>query len=143
VITLVLGALAAPAHAATLEPIGAYSSPMYVTSDPADPNRLLVAERAGTVRMTTADGTSTYLTIPQPITQDGEHGLFSIAFPGDFASTRLFYVAYGRAESPSGYSLVLDEYAVTGDAMAICTGRSATPAMARTRRTSRACSARC
>jgi glucose/arabinose dehydrogenase len=111
----VLGAPAGPVHAATLEPIGPYSSPMYVTSDPSDPDRLFVVERGGTVKLTTPEGTSTFLTVPQPVAQDGEHGLFSIAFPGDFATTRLFYVAYGRDELP-GYSLVLDEYRATGDA---------------------------
>ncbi|MDX6532525.1 MAG: hypothetical protein QOF68_269, partial [Gaiellales bacterium] len=113
-VVLAVAAMGAPAQAATLQTIGSYSKPTYVTSDPADPDRLFVTERGGTVALTTPQGTSTFLTIEQPVAQDGEQGLFSIALPPDFAATGLFYVAYGRDET-SGHSLVLDEYHAQGD----------------------------
>ena len=49
---------AAPAGAATLQPVGQFSSPVYVTSDPNDAARLFVVERGGAIRLI-ADGTTT------------------------------------------------------------------------------------
>ena len=109
-------ALAGPADGATLQPLGSYSSPMYVTSDPTDPDRLFIAERSGTVKLTTPSGTSTFLTIPVPVYTDGEQGLWSIAFPPDFGTTGLFYVVYSGGPSANNDSLVLDEYRASGDA---------------------------
>jgi hypothetical protein len=45
---LALAVFAAPtASAATLEPIGTFTEPMFITSEPNDPDRLLVVERRG------------------------------------------------------------------------------------------------
>jgi glucose/arabinose dehydrogenase len=105
-----LVALAGPvdAGALTLEPVGpdGYSNPTYVTSDPSDPYRLFVTEKAGMVKVTTPAGTSPYLDLTGESSDDGERGLHSIAFPDDFPATRLFYVAY----TANGGALTLDEY---------------------------------
>jgi glucose/arabinose dehydrogenase len=83
-----------------------YSHPTYVTSDPSDPYRLFVTEKAGMVKVTTPAGTSPYLDLTGESSDDGERGLHSIAFPDDFPATRLFYVAY----TANGGALTLDEY---------------------------------
>lgn len=36
--------------AASLEPVGSFAQPIFVSSDPVDPDRLFVVEREGTVR---------------------------------------------------------------------------------------------
>ena len=91
-------ALAAPAGAAaeaTLEPVGSYSDPVYVISDPDDPERLFVVERAGVIRLTTPEGTSEFADLTSVVlANDQERGLLSIAFPPDHAETGLLYVAY-------------------------------------------------
>jgi hypothetical protein len=40
----------ATAEAATLQPIGKFEKPIYVTSDPGNPDRLFVVERGGSKR---------------------------------------------------------------------------------------------
>lgn len=100
---------------AQLEPIGSFSQPMHVTSDPSDPERLFVAQRAGTVLLVTPDGVSEFLDIPETVHTSGEQGLYSIAFPPDFATSDRFYVAYSGGESPTADHTVVDEYTAVGD----------------------------
>ena len=90
-----------PSQAAlSLDPIGSFSDPVYVTSDPDDPNRLFVVELLGVAsRLRAMRGTSTFLDLTQaspPIVQaGGEQGLLlSPAFPGDFRATGRFYVFF-------------------------------------------------
>ncbi|HEX9967224.1 MAG TPA: PQQ-dependent sugar dehydrogenase [Solirubrobacterales bacterium] len=92
---LVLVATAVSARAATLAPVGTFEAPMFVTSDPSDPNRLLVAEREG--RVVLAVGTTrTLLADLETWVQccEGERGLLSIAPAPDFATSGRFYAAY-------------------------------------------------
>ncbi len=60
--------------------------------------RLLVAERAGTIRLVNTDGTlssTVFLDIRDIVNRVGEdRGIMSIAIPPDFAQTRQIYVAY-------------------------------------------------
>ena len=58
VLVSLLLALAASssAQAFTLEPLGSAAAPIFLTSEPADPNRLYVVERAGTIRRLGAPG---------------------------------------------------------------------------------------
>ncbi len=47
---------AGTASALTLQPVGAFDQPVYVTSDPGNANRLLVAERGGAIRLIESGG---------------------------------------------------------------------------------------
>lgn len=90
-----LGLAASSAGAVGLEPVGSYDDPVYVTSDPSDPDRLFIVERAGRIELTTPAGTSRFLDI-SGIVEDGyvEQGLLSIAFAPDYASSGRLYVFY-------------------------------------------------
>lgn len=91
---LLLAALPAAAAAApTLDRVGSFQAPVYVTSPPGD-GRLFVVEREGRVRIVGANGTvkpAPFLDVAGETTTDGERGLLSIAFPPDYASSGLFY----------------------------------------------------
>jgi hypothetical protein len=83
------------AAAATLEPIGTFSLPVYVTSDPLDPDRLLVGERQGRVVERGPAGTSQLLDFSTlVICCQSERGLGSIAPAPDFAVSGRVYAAY-------------------------------------------------
>ncbi len=82
------------ASAAQLERVGTYDNPVYVGSVPGDPSRLLVAEQAGRIVETGGTGTTVYLNIHDLVSSGGEQGLLSFAFPPDFATNHLMYVAY-------------------------------------------------
>jgi len=112
-----LAALAAPGGAAAqvgLEPVGTYDDPAHVTSDPDDPDRLFISERAGVIRLTTPEGTSEFADLTSVVLANGqEQGLLSIAFPADHAETGLLYVAY--TTQPNG-ALQVAELEADGDA---------------------------
>ncbi len=91
-------ALAAPtssAAAVSLEQVGSYNDPVFVTSDPANPDRLFVVERRGRIMLTTPSATTQFLDI-SGIVESGyvERGLLSMAPAPDFASSGRFYVYY-------------------------------------------------
>lgn len=88
---------AASAHAVELNPIGTYDDPVYVTSEPGDAGRLYVVEQEGRIQLTTASGTTEFADLTGEVVAGGEQGLLSLAFPPDFASSRLFYVYYTAA----------------------------------------------
>src|SRR4051812_9348724 len=109
---------AAPgANAVSLQPVGSFDSPIFVTSPPGDP-RLFVVERGGTIQVL-HDGTSTqFLDISARTTNDGERGLLSMAFDPNYASNGLFYVDYTGDGTDSGGLLGdihIDEFHVSPD----------------------------
>src|SRR5215216_4163483 len=116
-------AVPAGASALTLDPIGSFERPTYVTSDPRDPSRVFVVEQAGRIRIAEGGDITTFLDI-EPLVHDlnprGDYGLFSIAFSPDFATNRRFYVAYSGVDDPgtagdeSG-DWHLDEFRADGD----------------------------
>jgi glucose/arabinose dehydrogenase len=79
-----------------LEKVGDFDQPVYVTQPPASDD-LYVVEREGSVRIV-RDGqvaSKPALDITDEVTSDGEEqGLFSIAFPPDFQSSRQVYAYY-------------------------------------------------
>jgi Ca2+-binding RTX toxin-like protein len=114
--------LAAPASAATLEPVGNFTSPTYVTSYPDDADKLLVVERAGRVRLVEGGTTSTFLDATSLVGAiDGEEGMWSIALAPDFEVTGKLYAFY--AGSGSGSDLQLDEFTAAGDTVDLSTRR--------------------
>jgi glucose/arabinose dehydrogenase len=81
--------------------IGKFRYPAYVTSDPQSSSRLYVVEQEGLVKI--RDGGTTlarpFLDISDLVRyrdSETERGLFSIAFAPDYATSRLFYVAYSQ-----------------------------------------------
>lgn len=86
---------------ATDELTGPFAGPVAVTGIPADPSRLLVAERAGTVRLV-VDGAALsppFLDVtPFGLTSDGERGLLGVAAAPDFATSGKVYVYYTDSE---------------------------------------------
>src|SRR5262245_36963256 len=115
-----LGALAvAPQEAAalSLQPIGDFDQPIFVTSPSGDP-RLFVVERPGYIQVL-HDGTrSQFLDIHTRTTTDGERGLLSMAFDQHYATNGLFYVFYTGDGTDSGGLLGdvhIDEFQVSTD----------------------------
>jgi glucose/arabinose dehydrogenase len=120
VLAAALGLLAPPAApAATLEQIGTFNSPLYVTSDPDDADRLFVVERGGAIKLVTGAGTTTFLTVPGVQSGDDE-GLLSMAFPPDYSDHGRFYVFYTNTDG----NLQLDEFIASGDTVDPATRRA-------------------
>jgi glucose/arabinose dehydrogenase len=78
-----------------LRKIGDFDSPVYVAAAPGAKDLLFVVERGGRI-IVLRDGKSagTFLDIGDRTTNDGERGLFSIAFDPSYASSGRFYVYY-------------------------------------------------
>jgi Glucose / Sorbosone dehydrogenase len=95
----ILAVLLIPAGAAanpSLQPVGSFASPVYVTAAPGDTHRLFVVERAGRVRIV-KDGvvlSTPFLDISSRIDTSRSGGLLSIAFPPNYSSTGRFYGYY-------------------------------------------------
>jgi hypothetical protein len=110
--------MVAPAGAATLEPIGTYASPVFVTSDPTNEDRIFVVEQDGRIRLTSGGTTTQFLNIDSQVLSAGEsgggneQGLFSMAFAPDFAASGRFYVFY--TETSAG-NLRVAELTANGD----------------------------
>jgi glucose/arabinose dehydrogenase len=99
---IALAALAASAPAATLQSIGSFAEPTYVTSDPGNPNRLFVVQRKGKIVQVENGAVTEFANLESLVSSPiaGEQGLLSIALAPDFdTSGRLFAFFTGR-ESP-------------------------------------------
>jgi len=95
--------LCSAAGAVTLEPIGEFKQPISVTSDPENAERLLVAEREGTVMEVGPEGVRPIADLTSLITCClSERGLLSIAPAPDFHSSGRFYVAYTGTPAAGG-----------------------------------------
>ena len=60
------------ASALSLDPVGQFDSPVFVTSDPADPDRLFVVEKAGTIELLDHGVRRPFLDITDQVPSDGE-----------------------------------------------------------------------
>lgn len=103
--TLVLAFLllgCASAQALTLQSVGSFAEPIYVTSDPGNPNRLFVVERQGRIVEAAGGTTSVFADITAKVgcggECEGEQGLLSIALAPDFDSSGRLFVDYAEAE---------------------------------------------
>ena len=83
---------------ALLEPVGVFSTPVYATSPPGEPDRLFVVEQAGTIKLANGVGPpATFLDIADRVRMEtgySERGLLSMAFAPDYATSGRFYVYY-------------------------------------------------
>lgn len=85
---------AGSAQAATLQQVGLFDKPMYVTSAP-DPDRLFVVEREGRIEQVQNGIVTNFADLGSKVSCcSGEGGLQSIAIAPDFASSGRFYVDY-------------------------------------------------
>jgi len=115
------------ARAASLQQVGTYASPVFVTSDPQDADRLFVVEQGGgsnppRIRLTAGGTTTTFLdasALSSPgVAAGGESGLLSMAFAPDFAASGRFYVFYTGTDSGA---LHVDEFTASGDTVDVAT----------------------
>lgn len=86
---------AGSAQALTLEPVGDFDQAVHVTSDPGDANRLLVAEREGTIQLVEGGTVTEFADLTALVgcgaSCGGERGLMSIAVsPGFGGDGRVF-----------------------------------------------------
>ena len=89
---------AGSASAASLQQVGLFDKPMYVTSGP-DPDRLFVVEREGNIEQIQGGAVSNFASLAGKVSCcGGEQGLQSIAIAPDFANSGRFYVAYTGLE---------------------------------------------
>ena len=93
---LLLGA--GTAQAVSLERVGDFDQPTYVTSDPGNAGRLLVLERKGRIKLVDNGNVSTFAEFGPllgcPDECPNERGAMSIALAPDFASSGRLYVDY-------------------------------------------------
>jgi len=94
------GARVAQLSVLLLAPVGAFAYPTFVASPPGDQDRLFVTEQGEVVKLV-LDGvvqSTPFLDVTDLADYDGnERGLFSIAFPRDYATSGLFYIRlHGR-----------------------------------------------
>jgi hypothetical protein len=104
VLTMLLSlSCVAGAAAAELEPVGDFSQPIFLTSDPANPNELFVLEREGRVVEDVGGSRSVFADLTALVQCcESERGLLSIALAPDFDVSGRFYAAYsGNATAGS------------------------------------------
>ena len=111
-----LFSMAQGAGAATLQPVGSFSNPIYITSPPGDP-RLFVVERGGTIEVVHDGVQSQFLDIHELTTEEGERGLLSMAFDPNYAKNGLFYVFYTGTAAADGQAGLghVDEFHVSSN----------------------------
>lgn len=106
-----LGLIPGTAGGATLESVGTFEQPVFVTSHPDDPDLLYVVEKAGRIQAFEDGETTELLDISDRVNPNGEMGLLSIALDPGFATNGRFYT-YGV--SPDGEFIEIDEYTSNG-----------------------------
>jgi glucose/arabinose dehydrogenase len=99
-------AQAAPLARAVL--IDTFDNPVYVTSAPGEPTLLFVVEQTGSIRVLDNDvkQPTPFLNLTSLISCCAERGVLSMAFAPDYATSRLFYVAF---TNPTG-DVEVDEF---------------------------------
>jgi glucose/arabinose dehydrogenase len=90
---LTLTPTAAAKSGVKLKRIGRFHSPTYVTSAPGV-SGIFVVEQGGRIRLIQGSRRRTFLNLGGMVISGGERGLLSVAFPPDYASSRLLYVYF-------------------------------------------------
>lgn len=91
---LALGVWTGSAQALSLQKIGSFGEPIFVTSDPGNPDRLFVVERQGIVVQVENGVLRQFADISSQTAVIGEGGLLSIALSPDFDQSGRFYLDY-------------------------------------------------
>jgi hypothetical protein len=105
------------AQAASLQTIGTgFDEPIFVTSDPGNPDRLFVVERKGRIVEVVGQSRSVFADLRGTVgcgdDCSGERGLLSIALSPDFATSGRLFVDY--AEDPEPGDIHIAELTATG-----------------------------
>jgi hypothetical protein len=118
---LLLAAVPATASAATLQPIGTFTDPVFVTSEPSDADRLLIVEQDGRIQLSEDGVTRTFLDLARAnlVSTGGERGLLSVALAPDYSTSRHLYVFYTGTDG----DLTIDEFTSSGDSVDVATRR--------------------
>jgi hypothetical protein len=98
---LSLTMMAATAHALGVQQIGTFDEPIYLTSDPGNPERLFVVERQGTVLLLQNGELKPFADIRSQVFYEperDERGLLSVALAPDFDSSGRFFLYYTGKE---------------------------------------------
>jgi hypothetical protein len=103
-LTVAALALPASAHAAvSLQKVGDFNSPVFLTAAPGDPSRLYVVEQGSGTSATVqvvhngVKQATPFLTLGG-LVAGGERGLLSIAFRPDFQTSHLFYAYFNNSD---------------------------------------------
>ncbi len=114
---------ARPRGAVGLQPIGAFAQPIYVTSDPVNPDRLFVVQRAGQIMQVKGGSVSTFADLSSVVQCcESERGLLSMALAPDFPQSGLFYVDYTGKDGPG--NLHVAELRANGDGAGLASLRN-------------------
>lgn len=93
----------ASAGAASLQPIGKFDQPVYVTSSPTNPERLLIVEREGRIVESSPAGTQQLFDLTDLVSCcNVERGMLSIAPAPDFESSDRIYATYTGTPQAGG-----------------------------------------
>jgi Glucose / Sorbosone dehydrogenase len=118
------------ASAFTLDPLGGidhpivFDQPIYVSSDPGNPNRLFVVERTGVIKLVQGGSSSTFVDLTSVVDCcNREQGLWSMAPAPDFDTTGHFYVDYSSSIDGPG-NINVDELTAEGNSAQLSTRRS-------------------
>jgi len=105
VVLAISGLWTASAQALSAQRIGSFDQPIYVTSAPANPDRLFVVEREGAVVVVENGEVKPFADVRQQVSCcTGERGLQSIALSPDFAQSGRFFLFY-TGEEEAGANL--------------------------------------
>jgi glucose/arabinose dehydrogenase len=106
----------------TLQPVGNFNQPIYVTGVPGDDSRLFVMEKGGTVRVLVNGQLqpAPFIDISSMVTSNGtgELGLLGLAFHPDYASNGLLYLHFSSNASqglPASGDTVVAEFKANAD----------------------------
>jgi glucose/arabinose dehydrogenase len=100
-VALFLALLGGSARAASLQPIGSgFVAPVYVTSDPGDPERLFVVEQGGSIQLLENGELKPFANLSSVVVLEGEGGLLSIALAPDFHTSGRIFVYYTGKKAP-------------------------------------------
>jgi Glucose / Sorbosone dehydrogenase len=115
------------AQALSLQQIGSFKEPIYVTSDPGNPERLFVVERGGAILLLQNGEVKPFADISSVVSCCvGERGLLSIALAPDFDSSGRFFLDYtGKVGEPG--EIHVAEMVAGGNSAALTTLRDAIP----------------
>ena len=98
---LSLSLMVGTAHALAVQQIGNFDEPIYLTSDPGNPERLFIVERQGTILLLDNGQLKPFADIRSAVSCcEGERGLLAIALAPDFDASGRFYLYYTGKEEP-------------------------------------------
>jgi hypothetical protein len=126
-LALAFALLGGSASALSLQQVGSgFEDPIYVTSDPGNPERLFVVERGGTVVVVQNGEERPFANIGSAVSCcEGERGLLSIALSPDFDSSGRFFLYYTGKEAPG--EIHVGEMVASGNSAAFSTLRDVIP----------------